>query len=480
MKCKWKESGLERLRVFQGMIFPLCFVCSFLLNILFFYVGLAYEDNIARKLGFAAGCLLFAGICVLTLLSALRRERLSRSRWLLLGLVLVFFAVCYGAAFWKHGLNGKLLHHAQQFAVFCVPAFCAGIYGAMHRGERTFFAVLESFSFLAFPGAVIYCNSTLFDCLPWNYGGDLGILNYMTLAYTFMPFLLAHIISFAKQADWTLPFTDRKVRRPQLLRGIFIAFYWVAIMASATRGAYVCVAGFCALLVLFALLRRGPAFKPVFCVSAAMALVLLFNLFIYAPPGFSRMQRMNLFLDALKEHQLVTTKEDPSIADRLDELVEMDDDQQVVNHPVDGSEETDPSGSGDGTATLQVHNRGTLFKLAIKEFRKSPLTGMGAVSFAIKYGEYPHNVVFEMLCETGLIGTLLLLPLICWTLIKLLRLGWRDQDSLYLFLFFMAYAIQANLNGSLWTSPALFCVLGYGITVRSPQKEGTGREELSP
>ena len=39
MKCKWKESGLERLRVFQGMIFPLCFVCSFLLNILFFLCG---------------------------------------------------------------------------------------------------------------------------------------------------------------------------------------------------------------------------------------------------------------------------------------------------------------------------------------------------------------------------------------------------------------------------------------------------------
>lgn len=464
MKAQWmvpvKESFLSR----QDALFPLCFVFSYLLNIVFFYAGLAYEENILRECGFIVGCVLFAVFCGLAFLNALRKERLAVHKWLLLGAVMLVFVLCYGAAFWTHGLKGRLVYYAEQFIVFCIPAFFVGICGALRHSEESFFTTLESFSFLAFPGALIYFNSTLFNCLPWNYGADLGILNYMSLAYTFMPFLLAHMICFVERADWTLPFTGKKVRRPQLLRGVFIAVYWVAIIASATRGAYVCVAGFCALLVLFKLIRREAGLKPAFWLSAIMALVLLFNLFIYAPPGLYRVQRMNLFLDALKEHQLVTSSEPPSISDRLDEMVGMDGDRQVINLPEDSE---DPN----STETLQISDRGTLFKLAFKEFQKSPLLGMGPMGYTVKYGEYPHNIVLEMLCELGVAGTLVLLLLICVAIVKVLIAGWRNTEIQYIFLFFMAYAIRANISGSLWDCPALLCALGYGITISLPRKQ---------
>lgn len=430
----------------------------------FFYLGLAYEENPLREYGFIAGCLLFAVLCGLSFLRALRKERLPWHKWGLLGAVMLFFVLCYGAAFWKHGLNGGLLRYAEQFIVFCTPAFFVGVCGALRRSEGSFFTTLESFSPLAFPGALIYFNGSLFNCLPWNYGADLGILNYMSLAYTFMPFLLAHIICFVERAEWTLPFTGKKVRRPQLLRGVFIAVYWVAIIASATRGAYLCVAGFCALLVLFKLIRKDAAWKSACVLSVLMAVVLLFNMFIYAPPGLYRVQRMNLFLDALKEHQLVTSNEDPSVSDSIDELVEMDGDRQAINRP---GESEDPN----SMENLRISNRGTLFKLAFKEFQKSPLLGMGPMGYTVKYGEYPHNIILEMLCELGAAGTLVLLLLICIAIVKVLVAGWRNTEILYVFLFFIAYAIRANISGSLWDCSALLCALGYGITISLPKKQ---------
>lgn len=470
MKDRKITSVRERLHPLQNMLFPLCFIFSSLLNLTFFYLGLAYEDNVIRKCGFMLGCVLFAVLCGLTLLSTLRTHRLSLRTWVLLGSVMLFFILCYGIAFWKFGLHSSLVSNVEKFIVFCVPAFFAGICGAMQKGEKAFFSTLESVSFLAFPGALIYANSVIFDCLPWNYGADLGILNYMTLAYTFMPFLLAHLICFSEGAEWTIPFTKKSVKRPQLLRCVFIGFYWVAIIASATRGAYVCVIGFCVLLAISKLIHREKAAKPVCLVSVAMVGLLLFNLFIYAPPGLYRLSRVNIFLNGLKEGELVTTNEDASVAEHIDDLVQADGGQQVTNRPVTPTQPTEPGNSEDDITSenLQIRSRGTLFKLAVKEFLKAPLFGLGPTGYSVKYGMYPHTAVLELLCETGIIGTFVFLSLLFYTIIRLVLAGWKHKDIRHLLLFFVAYAVQANISGSIWNCPALLCALGYGIAISLP------------
>lgn len=461
----------EKFFLYQDALFPLSFVFSSLLIMVFFYLGLAYEENPARKYGFIIGCVLFAILCGLSFLNTLQKERLALHKWILLGIVALFFTICYGVAFIRHGLNGNILRYAEQFIVFCIPAFFVGICGALRRSEKSFFNILESFSFLAFPAALIYFNACLFNCLPWNYGANLGIINYMGLAYTFMPFLLAHIICFVEKKTWTILFAEKKVRHPQLLRGIFIAIYWIAIIASATRGTYFCVIGFCILLVLFKLLRRETTWKSSCLVSALMAAVLLFNMFIYAPPGLYRVQRMNIFLESLKEHQFVTTKEDPSVSEHIDDMVGMDGDRQIVNLPADPENPPAEPENPSGLENLEINSRGTLFKLAIKELQKSPLFGMGPMGYTVKYGEYPHNIILEMFCELGIIGTAVLLFLIMVAVVKLLIAGWKNNDILYIFLFFMAYAIRANISASLWNYPALLCALGYGITISLPKKQ---------
>ena len=114
---------------------------------------------------------------------------------------------------------------------------------------------------------------------------------------------------------------------------------------------------------------------------------------------------------------------------------------------------------------IQIGSRDTLFKLAFKEFQKSPITGMGPMGYTVKYGMYPHNIPLELLCETGLAGFVPLMLLILWAVMNLLRFGWKQKYVRCFFLFLIAYMVQANISGDLWYFSPLLCALGYGLTL---------------
>ena len=101
--------------------------------------------------------------------------------------------------------------------------------------------------------------------------------------------------------------------------------------------------------------------------------------------------------------------------------------------------------------------------MALKEFLKSPVTGMGPGGYSEKYGKYPHNAILELLAETGLVGTLALFVLVFFALKKMLIDGWKDDHVQYFLLFIMAYAVYANISGTVWDCRALLCALGFGL-----------------
>ena len=442
-------------------LLPLSFCLGNLINVFFYYLGLAFEDNIARQTGFVIGNVLFASVAFLALLSTLRFGHLKLRSLLPLGLVLLFFAGCYIWALIRFGFTGTWTHHAGQFVFFSFPAFCAGVYAAVKRQESSFFDTLEHLGLFAAPAALIYLNGAVFNCNPFNWGGDLGILNYMTFSYTLMPFLLAMIFQFLEKKPLTL--FRRALKYPQRVRGLLIALYWIAIIAAGTRGTYFCVIGFFICLVLSSCLHRESRQKSAI-LSAAMTFVLCFNIFVYAPQGFNT-SRMTIFLQGLSKGELVTTDEAPEVSDKIDDLVKADGDQQVTNRP-DAPAEPDAPSQEDGIGeNIQIHSRGTLFKLAVKEFQKSPITGMGPMGYTVKYGMYPHNIPLELLCETGLAGFVPLMLLILWAVMNLLRFGWKQKYVRCFFLFLIAYMVQANISGDLWYFSPLLCALGYGLTL---------------
>ena len=450
-------------------LLPLSFCLGNLINIGFYYLGLAFQDNIARQGAFIIGNVLFTLIAFTALLSVLRFGQLKLRSLLPLGAVLLFFAVCYIRALICFGFTGNWIHSAGQFVFFSFPAFCAGVYAARKRYEADFFEILERLGLFAAPAALIYFNGALFNCNPFNYGRDLGIINYMSFSYTLMPFLLAMVLRFLEKKPLTL--FRRALKHPQRVRGLLIALYWIAIIAAGTRGTYFCVVGFCICLVVSSCLHR-EARKKSALLSAAMTFVLCFNIFVYAPQGFGT-SRMSIFLQGVSKGELVTTDEDPKVSGKIDDLVKADGDHQIANRPETPSEPDTPAEpdappqEDRAEENIQIGSRGTLFKLAIKEFQKSPITGMGPMGYTVKYGMYPHNIPLELLCETGLVGFVLLILLILWAVMNLFYFGWKKKYVRYFFLFLIAYVVQANISGNLWYFSPLLCALGYSLTLPS-------------
>lgn len=460
----------------KDYLLPLGILFGSMLNFAFFYVGLAYKVNPVRTYGFIIGQLLFAVVSGLALLAALKHMKLKKSAWAGLLAVLLIFFVNFAAGCARYGLRDVWKDYFIHFVCFALPAFFCGICGACSHSEQRFFSIMERMSFFMLPASIIYMNGVLFYCNPFGYTRYLGIMDYMYFSYAVMPFLLVHIIRFSDGEPLEIPILKKQARRPQLLRGIMITVYWVATIGAGTRGTYVCVAGFCVLLLLSKLIHREPA-KRAFLLSCAMALLILFNMFIYAPPGMYAVERMSMFLDGLKQGELITSEgEAEDISEKIDTLVEAEGGQQIVNNDPPSDEPSDepsdvpaqPDQKDDiASENLQIGNRGTLFKLAWKEFLKEPLLGMGVSGYAIKYEHYPHNAILELLCEGGLLLGAPILLLILLAIIQLLRAGWNNRNIRYFFLILMAYAIRFNISGSIWKSDALMLALGFGITIQS-------------
>lgn len=449
---------------------PLSFTFSFLVNIVFYYLGLAFQENPAREYGFILLCVAFAVCSGLTLLYVLKQERFPWKTWSLWICTMVFYCACFAVGLLSFGTDSLLFEYLQQFIVFCLPAFFIGICAAKWRTDVHLIPTLEKLSFLVLPAAVIYLNQVLFNANPFNYGRDLGIIHYMSFAYTLMPFLLAQILQFVDDAALELPLLDRTARHPRLVRVPMILIYWIVIYSSGTRGTVICVLCVCLMLALLKLLHR-QSIKKTALISCVLLASLLFNLYVYAPAGMRWLSRMDIFLNGLSEGKLVTSVDGDAVEENIDEWVAAPNlpEQTVPTAPTDG---TEPAEGDDGTST-RIRNRGTLYEIAVKEFMKSPLTGMGPGGYSDKYHIYPHNAILELLAETGLAGTLTMFLLVLLALKKLLVDAWYDKNAQYLLLIIIAYAVRANISGTFWECSALLCALGFGLTFQPEKQQKT-------
>ncbi len=432
------------------LLFPLCFIFANTLNLVFFYFGLAFQDNPAREYCFIGMNLLVALFSGAVWISVIYERKIRFSALIAAGAGVWLLMLGFLVSAIRFGITDILVNYFPIYVVFGVPSFFAGFCGAIQKKETSFYQTLENASFLAFPAALIYLLGQMFQAFPPEWGYNMGILNYMTIAYSFMPFLLAHLISFTRASSWNLR-PGRPIKKSQLVRGIMIIIYWAAIIATGTRGCYVCVGSVCALLFLkHRGLHRGTwrqNWMPVLLMG-----LLFFNMFVYAPPGLSRVHRVNIFLDGVQQG-MITTSDNKYTPD--DELI----DKLVQGDILPGD-----SGEAEAEMKYALNDRGALYKIAIQEIRKSPIGGMGPLGFSIKYGVYPHNAVLELFSETGVVGASIMLGIILLAIINLVKRSKRNETVLYLLIFIAAYALQASISGSIWECSALLWALGYGLT----------------
>lgn len=450
----------------RSIFFPLCFIFGDLYKLVLFYMGLAYKDNLTYRLIYALGCAAFALFCGVAFLRILMDERPHAFQLLLPASALMYFALAFILGF-ARGAAADTAYELCLFVLRCLPVFFAGVTLAMRGGEDGFAEGFERLGFIALPGGIIYLVCALFDCNIFTDGVYLGLINYMSLSYTLMPVMLCALMRFYDGGELRLPYPGaRPLHRPQLWRVLMILVFWVDIIASGTRGAYLCCALCCIAVFLWRLISRRRVISG-FILSAAMAAIIIFTVFVYAPPGMRGVKRIDIFLSGLQNGELTTTDtEDPTVSDRVDQALE-----GIIHGSGGGELEIDPG--------VRISDRATIYKLALAEFLRSPASavfGIGPCVFRAKYGVYPHNIFLQMLCEVGISGTLPLLLLMILAVLGIFRAARTRRSMAEILLLLGAYFVRENISNSIWQSVPLAAALGLGLTLFALQsRRVTGR-----
>ena len=111
-----------------------------------------------------------------------------------------------------------------------------------------------------------------------------------------------------------------------------------------------------------------------------------------------------------------------------------------------------------GTLTEGDSGRQLLYLQALSIFQNNPLMGAGIGGFRAITGEgWPHNFFLELLCETGIIGTLLLFFIVIITLDRRKAgLLYLTESQLFYFLILFALFFRVMVSSDLTESIELF------------------------
>lgn len=122
-----------------------------------------------------------------------------------------------------------------------------------------------------------------------------------------------------------------------------------------------------------------------------------------------------------------------------------------------------------GTLT-EDDTRKELWRKALNSFYDSPLIGNGIGSIWWTVGFYSHNMLTDLLSETGIVGT----AIVVWALISIfIQLARRSKTSwldMFVLVVFLGALVQATFSGYWLASPKLFFAYGYVFGLRNPAK----------
>lgn len=125
-------------------------------------------------------------------------------------------------------------------------------------------------------------------------------------------------------------------------------------------------------------------------------------------------------------------------------------------------------------------SRDTLLLDSLAEWRDYPLLGTGLGRFSeLNTWSYPHNVFLELLTETGVVGTLLLLVPLAFILASIRRY-WSYVDKRGVAIW-TAYLVAAQVSGDLYDSRALILIpviAACAAAARSDRVSTTGTRGL--
>lgn len=106
-------------------------------------------------------------------------------------------------------------------------------------------------------------------------------------------------------------------------------------------------------------------------------------------------------------------------------------------------------------------NRGELRRLAFASFGKSPLIGHGLGSVWWEVGFFSHNIFQDLLAETGIVGTLIMIVILATMFFRLVRSSKTNNLDFFILLIYICYMMNNMFSGYWIANMHLFLVFGY-------------------
>ena len=468
------HKGIEQLvmkhlntKGFFSWVVPFPYLLGGLCNILLYYVGLNFQNNIPRQVFFTGTTSLFFLFSLCWAFWLMKKKGFSWKFMLRLGMVPLLLCICVIASLLNNGINMDTVRWAASVLVFSISAFIAGAYSSLYKQEVSFFTVIERWSVFFLPAALEYTISSFFAQSRFVNSGGLGIINYMSLSYIFLPAMMASTILYAKDdSGYAGIINGKKGRR---IRFCVITLLWAAIVFTGTRGAILCGVFFLLCLTIFCLIIKHPVKQAVIlCCSSITILILILFVHTQLATQFGVQGQSSRVIASItsntrsyefdigrpSDNPPTEAAQDISVVDNTEYSVfrEMD---KLINSSAPVTDE-------------YRYTRLSLYYLALGEIRKNPLTGMGPFGFQVKYRYDPHNFILELLAELGVfIGgiAILFIALLCLRLVKKAK---KDVSMGFFLIFIFGFIPCIMISISFWQSPYLMFPIGYALFYGTP------------
>lgn len=113
------------------------------------------------------------------------------------------------------------------------------------------------------------------------------------------------------------------------------------------------------------------------------------------------------------------------------------------------------------------NGRDEIYMMGIEVFKTGPLIGRGVGYFeSLSGGIYVHNIILELLCEIGIVGTICVFALIMGNFVKIfLKKRIREQEIVFYIILFLVTVPLLCFSSSYWLLPSYW--LYFGVIIRN-------------
>ena len=116
--------------------------------------------------------------------------------------------------------------------------------------------------------------------------------------------------------------------------------------------------------------------------------------------------------------------------------------------------------------------RSTLWNTAMNSFKESPIVGHGIGSIWWEVGFYSHNILADLLVETGVIGASIVVIVLAKMVFCMIRRSKLSNLDMFLMLVFFGCLLKNSFSGYWMSSFNLFLIFGYVFGLSKRERKG--------